>query len=572
MTSRRGKLTPSEILQRICDIDSEESGDDNFSSEDEADIVHSRLEMIEDDNDNQSSDSDADESQLDTGSTNTSISNTFLSKDRSVSWATSVSGQLRLAGRNASHNVFKANPGLKFQPTRCIVTNSKVSAFECLFDSSMVRTIVECTNKEAQRQLNSNSWETNFEEIRGFIGLVLIRGASVSSKVKVNDLWSSGILGLPIFKRTMSRKRFKDILRFIRFDDKNSRSDRLKNDKFAHISTLWDRFVTNAQNCYVPHENLTVDEQLMPCKTRCPYTQYMANKPDKFGLKFWLLNEVDTKYLLNAIPYLGKSECRPPNIQLGHHVVRKLVQPFTNKGYNITADNFFSSISLAKDLLKQKFSYVGTMRHNRKELPGNILQIEKNMQRFSTLFLMNDDASCSLMIYKCKPNKAALLLTTRHHSINLLESHPKKLPDCYDFYNHTKVGVDSFDQMTRIYTTRAGTRRWTMSVFYNLLDFCGINSWILFRLKTGQAIPRRDFLLSVGEEFCNLFVGTSPIDDHIFLRVSTSQNNRKRRQCQIEKHKNRSYDECISCSKVCCGQCTSARKVIVQCKNCMEKL
>ena len=30
-------------------------------------------------------------------------------------------------------------------------------------------------------------------------------------------------------------------------------------------------------------------------KARCTYIQYMANKPDKFGLKFWMMVDVDSK-------------------------------------------------------------------------------------------------------------------------------------------------------------------------------------------------------------------------------------------------------------------------------------
>ena len=561
MAARRAKLSASEVLLRLQDIDSEESSDDRVRSEDDR---NSDNEPATSESDNDSDISESDAARDDSPSVIEARNTAYLSRDKSVTWSSGV-GQLRLIGRMPGHSVLKATSGINLQSTRPILANSKVSAFECLFDNFMIRTIVECTNKEAQRQLQSDAWKTNNEEIRAFIGLVLVRGASVSSRVCVSDLWSSGTLGLPIFKNTMSRDRFKEILRFIRFDDKRSRSERLKNDKFAHISVLWDRFIANAQNCYVPQENLTVDEQLMPCKTRCPYTQYVANKPDKFGIKFWLLNEVETKYVLNAFPYLGKNEARPPSIQLGHHVVSKLVEPFRNKGYNITADNFFSSVPLAKDLLKDKFTYVGTMRHNRKELPENIQEIEKKLPRYSSSFLRTEDGSCSLTVYKCKPNKSVLLLSTRHHSINTPESHPKKLPDSINFYNRTKVGVDSFDQMARLYTTRAGTRRWTMSVFYNLLDFCGINSCILYRLKTGQSIPRRHFLLGVGEEMCFIFKGMSPIDDI----PPPANENRKRRQCQIAGHKNRSYDECVSCSRVCCGQCTALRKTIVKCKNCV---
>lgn len=70
-------------------------------------------------------------------------------------------------------------------------------------------------------------------------------------------------------------------------------------------------FVKNCRACFKPGANVTVDEQLFPTKARCKFTQYMANKPDKFGIKFWLAADVDTKYLLNGFPFLGKDDTRP---------------------------------------------------------------------------------------------------------------------------------------------------------------------------------------------------------------------------------------------------------------------
>jgi len=54
-----------------------------------------------------------------------------------------------------------------------------------------------------------------------------------------------------------------------------------------------------------------VDEQLLPTKTRCPFIQFMPNKPDKFGIKFWNLVDLKSKYLLNSYPYLGKDTDKP---------------------------------------------------------------------------------------------------------------------------------------------------------------------------------------------------------------------------------------------------------------------
>ena len=40
------------------------------------------------------------------------------------------------------------------------------------------------------------------------------------------------------------------------------------------------------------------------------YAVYTANKPRKFGIKLWLTVDVQTKYILNGFPYMGKDETR----------------------------------------------------------------------------------------------------------------------------------------------------------------------------------------------------------------------------------------------------------------------
>jgi hypothetical protein len=464
----------------------------------------------------------------------------YLSKSGDVTWVVPHTGQLRCVGRFPAHNVFRATPGLKGHARHIIDPQSKLSAFQCLFDDFILRLIAECTTKEAHRQRKHTDWSITKCEMGAFIGLMLIRGAMCSTRISVPDLWSSQ-WGIGIFKKTMPRDRFKEILRYTRFDDKQTRSERLKNDKFGMVSTIWNRFMDNCRTMYCPTQNLTVDEQLMPCKTRCPFTQYMANKPDKYGIKFWLLSEVESKYVLNAVPYLGKCDARPADIQLGHHVVLQLTEPYKHMGYNVTADNFFTSLPLANDMLKRKFSFVGTMRKNRRELPKQLPQLETTMNRYSSMFFLEEkDSLVSLTYYKSKPSKAVCLLSTLHQSYAVDETHLKKLPSAIHFYNHTKTGVDASDQMTRLYTTRCGNRRWPFQVFCNLLDFCGINSWILYKKATHSTIARRKYIMEVGEELCNLFLASKSDLPNVVEDIEEALDTgdcRKRRQCQISDHK-----------------------------------
>ena len=96
----------------------------------------------------------------------------------------------------------------------------------------------------------------------------------------------------------MSRNCCREIMRFLRFDLRSTRSARLQTDKFALITDIWNRFVDNSISCYKPGENITIDEQLFPTKSCCRFIQYMPNKPDKSGIKFWLAVDVESKYIL----------------------------------------------------------------------------------------------------------------------------------------------------------------------------------------------------------------------------------------------------------------------------------
>ena len=88
------------------------------------------------------------------------------------------------------------------------------------------------------------------------------------------------------------------------------------------------RFINNYQACYFPGENLTIDEQLFPCKSWCSFIQYMPSKPDKFGIKFWYLVDNESKYLCNAFPYLGKETTRGINCSVSLYVCEQLINPY----------------------------------------------------------------------------------------------------------------------------------------------------------------------------------------------------------------------------------------------------
>ena len=223
----------------------------------------------------------------------------------------------------------------------------------------------------------------------------------------------------------------------------------------------------------------------------------MPNKPDKFGIKFWMATDVDTKYMLHSIPYLGKDDSRPAGVKFGEHVVLQLIEPYRKTGRNVTTDNFFTSVNLAKTLRQQGTSIVGTVNRIRKEIPQEIKKMKEDL--YTTKIFKHD--CCTLTVYQATTAKNVLLLSTMHSTVDIGDDRKSK-PETVTFYNSTKFGVDVVDQMARKYSVNATSRRWPVQFFYNILDLAAINAHILYKsLVTGSKISRRRYRLRYLKSF-----------------------------------------------------------------------
>ena len=126
----------------------------------------------------------------------------------------------------------------------------------------------------------------------------------------------------------------------------------------------------------------------------------MANKPDKFGLKFWLAVDVENKYLFNGFPYVGKYETRNANVSVSTDEVLKLMAPLLGQEYNVTCDNFFTSLDLVLRLEEKRCSVVGTIRQNRKEIPEECKV--KRQLRETEVFKHVAKSGITLTSHQCK--------------------------------------------------------------------------------------------------------------------------------------------------------------------------
>lgn len=484
-------------------------------------------------------------------------------------WTVSTVGNTN-TGRRAHQNIVREVPGPTPYTKRHLADDSLASAWRLLIDNNVLKHIKNCTETEARSRLNDDTWSMTLDELEAFLGIWYVRGASGAKGLAVKSLWSTK-WGLPLCKMAMARNRFLEILKYLRFDIKSTRSERLKHDRFALISEVWNKFISNCQVCYTPGPYITIDEQLFPTKARCRFMQFMASKPDKYGQKFWVAVDKDKKYVVNAFPYLGKDDMRPDNQRLGDYIVERLMHPYLNKGRNVTCDNFFTSLKLAEQLKSKKTSLVGTVNRIRREIP---IEVKKSRARlYDTQVLKKDDIT--LTVYQGKANKNVIVMSSLHPDV-ALGSDGKKKPETVTFYNETKYGVDIVDQMARKYSVKPPARRWPLHTFSNILDLAGINAWILYKEVTGKKIQRREYLLKLAEELTEGNIASrSSRNPALAAEEATGsepETVKTRRKCQVRKSckkDTKGVNTCRSCKKVTCKKCTGKELTVVTCVECL---
>ncbi|CAF0969866.1 unnamed protein product [Rotaria sordida] len=106
---------------------------------------------------------------------------------------------------------------------------------------------------------------------------------------------------------------------------------------------------------------VTIDEQLLGFRGKCPFRQFIPKKPDKYGLKFWLCVDVESYYVFNAFLYIGRQSDQKRQQHVGANVVLELLKPLYGSNGNVTIDNLFTSVSLAKELQKKNFTLIETL-------------------------------------------------------------------------------------------------------------------------------------------------------------------------------------------------------------------
>ena len=397
-------------------------------------------------------------------------------------------------------------------PARRITTEK--DAFKLFITDGMLKKITDRTNhrleiergrvREAEvRQREQHLYQPTTEmEIEALLGLFVLRG--FYKKLTVKQLFDP-VTGPAIFRATMGARRFGMLLNMLTFDDRSTRDERRKGDKFCPLRELFDELNTNLRLHYKPTECITVDESLLRFRGRCSFRMYLPSKPGRYGLLFYTAADANVRYMWKAWPYSGRPQepdLSPPNTTLDvSGIVHHLVQEVKGSGRNVTCDRLFTSVPLAEELMADRLTLLGTLKSSRRLLPKD-LTVAQGRTENSTEFAFQQGMT---FVSHCpRRGKLVLALSTQHRAPFVDEVSGK--PEIIMAYNATKGGVDVLDAMIESYMGKPPLHRWPTAAFFFMLGVVEINATTILMLNRGQSAAdtksgvRRALIYEMGKQ------------------------------------------------------------------------
>jgi hypothetical protein len=366
-----------------------------------------------------------------------------------------------------------------------------------------------------QSSASLHSAKISKAEMEQFLGILLIDGVLAFPQYRMH--WQPESRTALVADH-MSRNRFDQIKQCLHFNNnllmpgRNSPSF----NKLYKVQPIVDA-VRDACNQLVLDEELSVDEQMIPTKSRSPVRQYMPNKPNKWGVKVWVLAST-SGLIFDFQVYTGKSSQAPSSLGCGGDVVMQLASRLPDGcHYRLAFDNYFTSIPLLKQLKEKGILAVGTIRGNRLRGAAALLKTEKMLKkegRGSHDWRADQESGVTIIRWL---DRSIVQIASNYLSgeageeVQRFSQQQKTMmtipcPQMVQVYNKGMGGVDLADQLLSYYRVHIKTKKWYRHVFFHLLSVAVVNSWLLYRrdcdfekMPQQQRIPLIKFQMKIAE-------------------------------------------------------------------------
>ncbi|XP_039521764.1 piggyBac transposable element-derived protein 4-like [Pimephales promelas] len=417
---------------------------------------------------------------------------------------------------------------LQFLPARetgpqlsSVDSHSPLSLFKQFFSESAVSTLCHNTNAQAAKATAKGfkyKWtDVSISEMYRYIGLVFYMAMVKVSSIR--DYWrQSSVFSVPFPATVMSRDRYCTISWNVHMShpDADKENDRKKgtaeHDRLFRVKPLMDSIRLACKSIYHPKRNLTVDERMVACKAHTGMTQHMKAKPNRWGLKLFVLADSSNGYTVDF--FMNQT-----GHGLSYEAVTSLLDhTFLGSGYHVYMDDFYTSPKLLKDLFAMKFGACGTYRDNRKDCPRNAANSLSNKSARGSIRWIRDGPLVFVKwmdtreVSVCSTIHSAYMGDTAERRVKTQDTWRTKTFPCpapVTAYNQHMGGVDLSDQLLQYNTTQQKTMKWYRKVFLHFLDIASTNSFILHNELHGN-LSHKEFMEQLITELCGVSQKTAP--------------------------------------------------------------
>ncbi|KAI5639208.1 transposase IS4 domain-containing protein [Phthorimaea operculella] len=347
------------------------------------------------------------------------------------------------------------------------------------------QTIAAMTEREETISDNLGRWkETNTEEMYRFFAV--LNYMTLCFRSRLEEYWTTGILGMSEFRHIMSRDRFMQILRFLHFVNNDTLTpmgqSRYQN-RIAKVGPIIDHCNRKFAELYTPNRELSLDESLLLWKGRLSWAQCIRAKAARFGIKTYELCEAESGYLLRMLLYAGKGSSMFEGPIHGFEnttakTVVELMDGYLDVGHMLVMDNWYNQLVLTRFLKSRHTDVVGTMARQRKYVPDKIKSaVDRFMERGDQIALHCGDIS----ILTWKDVKLVTLISTYHKA----------------------------DKLSNYFFERTRGRKWYLKVFRRLLNISILNTYTVAGKIDGfsndEKLTMRRYRYALSEEILKAF-------------------------------------------------------------------
>ena len=146
------------------------------------------------------------------------------------------------------------------------------------------------------------------------------------------------------------------------------------------------------------------------------------------------------------------------------------------------------------------------MKQNRREIPQHFKPARQRDENSSIFGIYQGSHNCAICPKEeqisCPPFISPLWFSNLQRF---------KKPENIEFYDKTKGAVDMLDQMCAVYTLLWATSRWTMAMFYDMVNIAAVNALVIYahnmrKDQPEKKIKRKGFLLRNAHDLVTPFV------------------------------------------------------------------